>query len=124
MNGIVVGVMSLQSRNTGAPSGIDVYSWYANGTDGECVSRFMDVETGTWCSDEMTTREAFTTLLVQGRTITPGMGRDLTLDDLDAESAMIEDINGGSCDIDFLNEIVRFHDVTCPCEPCKRYDAR
>jgi hypothetical protein len=124
MNGIVMGVMSLQSRNTGEPSGIDMYSWYVNGTDGECVSRFMDVETGTWCSEVMTATEAFTALLADGRTITPGMGRDLTLYDLDDESDMIEDINGGSCAIDFLDEIVKNHHVTCGCEPCKRWDAR
>lgn len=124
MNGIVVGVMSLQSANTGAPSGIAVYSWFKNGTDGESVSRFMDVETGTWCSESMTSREAFQSLITDGRTITPGMGRDLTLADLDAESDAIEDINGGSCTIDFLYEIVKNHDVTCECAPCKCWDLR
>lgn len=111
---VIVGVMALESIATGAPSDIAIYSWFRNGTDGESVCRLLDLETGTWCSEELSSSEAVRTILTDGRTITPGMVRNLTLDDLDDEDESI----------DVLYEIVKNHHVTCKCAPCAAWDAR
>jgi hypothetical protein len=112
---VVVSVSSLESAKTGKSSGIAIYSWFKNGTDGESVCRLLDLETNTWCSEDLTSREAVRSIVAGGRTITPGMVRNITLADLEDE-----DEDG----VDVLYEIVKYHNTRCSCEPCRVYDVR